>query len=251
MLVNPGVTELCGNGVDDDCVGGDEVCAPLCTDIDGDNWYLEVSGCDGVGGFLGHNDCDDLNQYINPGGIETCDGFDNDCSDTDHTTIDPNEVDNGCDDDSDGYCDNGMPMYNNNSMCINTPFVVGGQMGDDCDDTNLAIYLSNPEICDGLDNNCSDPDHAVVDPLQIDEGLLTSTCQYTCDTVNTFVWTGNGGDLNCCGDDINEAGPYEATEVSCSDGYDNDCNGLTDSVGGDPNCIVNCAFNFTFPCELL
>lgn len=28
--VNPGATEICGNGLDDDCVGGDEACAGAC-----------------------------------------------------------------------------------------------------------------------------------------------------------------------------------------------------------------------------
>ncbi len=51
---------------------------------------------------------------------------------------------------------------------------------------------------------------------------------------STYQWTGNGGSLNCCGDDANEANPYEATETSCSDGNDNDCDGDID--GADADC---------------
>jgi hypothetical protein len=57
-------------------------------------------------------------------GVETCDGFDDDCDGV---------IDNGCTDaDGDGFSE-----------------------GADCDDTNAAINPGAPEVCDdGLDNDC-------------------------------------------------------------------------------------------------
>ncbi|MBD3389182.1 MAG: hypothetical protein GF416_08815, partial [Candidatus Altiarchaeales archaeon] len=49
-----------------------------------------------------------------------------------------------------------------------------------------------------------------------------------------FIWVGNGGELNCCGDDPLEDSPYEEVETSCDDGRDNDCDGLAD--GQDLDC---------------
>ena len=53
-FVWPGNPETCDN-LDNDCINGtDDGC-----DDDGDNYYVESSGCDGEPGFLGHDDCND------------------------------------------------------------------------------------------------------------------------------------------------------------------------------------------------
>ncbi|MFH2020720.1 MAG: MopE-related protein [archaeon] len=95
----------------------------------------------------------------------------------------------------------------------------------DCDDNNSAVYPGASEICDSLDNNCNG---------KVDEGLGADQCIGTCEIFRGFTWAGNGGQLNCCGDDALEASPYEATELSCQDGNDNDCDGLSDL--DDSNC---------------
>ncbi|TNE91568.1 MAG: hypothetical protein EP330_05015 [Deltaproteobacteria bacterium] len=87
--VAPGLAEICGDGLDNDCDGkidNDE-------DIDNDGWRT----CEG--------DCDDGNPFVSPGTPETCDGKDNDCD---------RAVDETFDHDLDGWltcrgdCDDGM-----------------------------------------------------------------------------------------------------------------------------------------------
>jgi hypothetical protein len=65
--INPGATEICGNGIDDDCDGQtDENCGS--PDNDGDG-YTVAQG-----------DCNDNNPSIHPGALETCEnGIDDDC----------------------------------------------------------------------------------------------------------------------------------------------------------------------------
>lgn len=77
--VNPGMTENCGNGKDDDCDGTIDF-----IDMDGDG-----------SNFCGGDDCDDNNPVIYAGAPELCDGIDNDC--------DGNVAATEFDDDGDGY----------------------------------------------------------------------------------------------------------------------------------------------------
>ncbi len=62
--VNPGATDAFGDGIDADCDGADG------QDADGDGNASTASGGD---------DCDDSDASVHRGGIETCDGEDEDC----------------------------------------------------------------------------------------------------------------------------------------------------------------------------
>lgn len=269
----PGNAEVCGDGIDQDCDSTDLLC---CTDNDGDLYIAEstvTSACGQVCGpandqpCAGNNDCDDANPYMNGGLTETCDGYDNDCN---------MQVDEGCDNDGDQYCDELYYFYDNftvspflgNHPCSNT--TIGGVIGDDCDDDPLACGANcspgHAEICDQYDNNCSDPHHYDgVNSADINESFTNETCDYNCEMINNFVWVGNAastGDanLNCCGNDPGEGDPtampstYEANETTCDDLLDNDCDGdanCADSdCAGDPACGVSCILPFTFPCTL-
>ncbi len=63
--INPGETDLCGDGIDNDCSGAADD-----KDLDGDGHIDEACGGD---------DCDDTNPETYDGAPEICDGLDNDC----------------------------------------------------------------------------------------------------------------------------------------------------------------------------
>ena len=85
--VNPGATEICGDGIDQDCVNGDQPCPENCIDMDGDGYGAEGStDCvDDDGMVLAEVDCNDdpaMNgAAINVTADEICDGLDNNCND--------------------------------------------------------------------------------------------------------------------------------------------------------------------------
>ena len=79
--VHPGATEVCGNGIDDDCDGQvDETCGSPDNDDDG---YTIAQG-----------DCNDNNASINPGATEVC----------------GNAVDDDCDGSIDENCTEELPV---------------------------------------------------------------------------------------------------------------------------------------------
>lgn len=93
--VNPGATEVCDElDVDEDCSGSaDDADAGVDSstfvtyyvddDSDGygDTTSAGSSSCDAPLGWVADNtDCDDLDDAINPGATEVCDGVDNDCN---------------------------------------------------------------------------------------------------------------------------------------------------------------------------
>ncbi len=132
-----GEEEIC-DGIDNDLDGEiDEGC-----DDDGDDYCDSSMEYDGE--FLevcpnGPGDCDDEDADVNPGATEICDGIDNNCD---------GEIDEGCDDDEDGYCDMSMGYAEGSEVCPNGP--------GDCDDEDADINPGEDEICDnGVDDNCN------------------------------------------------------------------------------------------------
>ncbi|MCK5510881.1 SipW-dependent-type signal peptide-containing protein [Candidatus Parcubacteria bacterium] len=110
---------------------------PNCTDNDGDGYYAEASGCEGEDGFLGHSDCNDIN---NPNswrvGIYYYDG------------------------DDDGYYGDGANRRDDGMMavCCGDEIPDGyteTTLGRDCNDNNPLVNPEAPEVCDnGLDDDC-------------------------------------------------------------------------------------------------
>jgi hypothetical protein len=77
--IRPGVAEVCGDGVDQDCNGSDLACDPADVDRDGH--------------VAGPRDCNDSDPLIHQGALERCNSLDDDCD---------GMADEGCDADTDG-----------------------------------------------------------------------------------------------------------------------------------------------------
>lgn len=127
--INTKATEICGDGIDNDCRNGDAPCERECVDADGDG-YGDGPGCLGL-------DCDDTNAAINPGAREICGNeIDENCDGADEVCLV-----NCTDLDGDGYGPAGQ-----NSDC---PL-----QGDDCDDSDASRNPGAQEVCNGVDDNC-------------------------------------------------------------------------------------------------
>lgn len=87
--VFPGASEVCGDGIDNDCDGNTDDA----TAVDAESWYVDadqdgfgdagaspVLACEDPGGSATNNeDCADSDPYVNPDATEVADGDDEDC----------------------------------------------------------------------------------------------------------------------------------------------------------------------------
>lgn len=251
--VHPGAKEIC-NDRDDDCDDTED------EGLQTDTWYVDGDGdgygdpststtsCDKPGGsktwVTTGGDCNDDDKTIYPGAAEVCDGKDNDCNMT---------VDDGCDDDGDGYCDADKTVIGDPSTCPNSPTGTaddcddgrstihpgaaskenssgcrkdadgdgygdasppsGVDPGTDCDDNDGSIYPGATEVCNGKDNDC--------------DGLAD----------DAFVDGGNScsGDCQCYSDSCN-GGTCAHRIFVTSERYDGNLGGLSGSNSADAKC---------------
>ncbi len=143
----PGNPEKC-NGYDDNCDDlidspGSEGCKKYYTDLDGDGSGLSttvVCLCEkeNEDQVLHGGDCDDTKPELNPWAVEICNDVDENCNLL---------IDDGCDDDGDGFCDDAHDLVGNPAICP--------AGGGDCFDWSAAVNPAAIEIAaDGLDNDC-------------------------------------------------------------------------------------------------
>ncbi len=170
---NPGETEVC-EGLDTDCDG---VLPVDENDYDGDGWMgceecddddaaMHPDDNDGDGYSPCDGDCDDGDDAAFPGGLEICDGLDNDCD----GSLPATEVD----DDGDG-----------SMVCEG-----------DCDDGDTTVFPGAAEVCDGIDNNCNGTVPADEDDVDGDGWMV---CEDDCDDGEADA---NPGETEVCGDGI-------------------------------------------------
>lgn len=167
-LTNPGASEYC-NGIDDDCDGStDESDA-----VDASTWYADsdadgagnpastLASCSGPSGYVATgDDCDDADRSSFPGGIEVCDGRDNDCN----GTIDDAPSDGDiyyADVDGDEFGDAGTAM----AACSDPSGYVDNDY--DCNDSNV----SEPRVADAYSGSASGDGSASNPYLSIQDAI--------------------------------------------------------------------------------
>ncbi|MCH8879766.1 MAG: S8 family serine peptidase [Planctomycetes bacterium] len=169
-------------------------------------------------------------------GVETCDpaagcqaGTPVDCNDGVACTVDScDEATDSCDNiTDDGACDNGL-FCDGAETC---DAVLGCQAGSGPCDDGVACTV---DICDEDFDICSNPP----DDTLCDDGdpCTTDTCHTVDGCVNDPIEPAVCGD-GCCDSAAGEdqcicpadCGDPPSTETECTDGVDNDCDGLTDT----------------------
>jgi hypothetical protein len=269
---------------DDDCndacaschPGGVEVCDGLNNDCDGQTdegnigqiWYRDADGdgygnpnvtlqrCNQPSGYVANDDdCNDACASCYPGGVEVCDGLNNDCD---------GQTDEGNigqiwyrDADGDGY---GNP--NVTAQACNQPsgYVTNY---DDCNDACASCYPGALELCDGLNNDCDgqtdegdvcgepdsdadgDPDASDCNDADasVHHGAAEicdaqdNDCDGQTDEGDVCAEPDSDGDGDPDASDCNDSDPsvHNGAAEIC-DAQDNDCDGVTDEGCGNCNC---------------
>jgi hypothetical protein len=229
--VDENCVEICDDGVDNDGDGltdcedpdcnGDVACPTLYADNDGDGYGDPNNTTNGV--VQDNTDCDDTNASINPGATEIPDNnIDEDCdvnSSKDYTFF--------ADVDGDGYGDINNPLVAScpapcnaeEQMTIPTGYVFNSL---DCDDSDAGVNPFETEnTTDGIDNNCNGNIDVVYYYQDVDgDGFGDSN-----DAGTTVNFAGSSTNRTDC-DDNDSNVFFGAPEID--DGIDNNCNGLVD-----------------------
>jgi len=203
--VNPAAAEIC-DGLDTDCDG-----VLLSEELDADG--------DGIAMCAG--DCDDESAGVHPGAAELCDAIDQDCdgdlSDAPGMTPWFNDADGdghgGADDDPQWTCGEAVEGR--------------APTADDCDDSDPEVSPSHFEIgCNDKDDDCREGTIDIADG----DGDSFTPCG-DCTDLGLGPWIG-------CGDcDDTDRLIHPSMGETCSDGIDQDCDGVDEECFPPPPCF--------------
>ncbi len=178
-----------------------QVCDALATGDDDDS-AAPPSG-QPIGPFVDHGHpsvdgggdcCDGLGEgeAIFPGAAEVCDGIDQNC---DGLADEDVQITFYLDADGDGHGDAAVTE----EACFPSDSYVA--LGDDCADGAAVRFPGNPEVCDGIDNDCD----GIVPTAERDaDGDGHRACDGDCDDADPYRFPGNpehcdGQDNDCVG----------------------------------------------------
>jgi len=218
----PGGTEVCGDGIDNNCDGYADGTDPAvsadmcCADADGDGFSgTDQPWCTQYNPL----DCNDNDPAVVPGGIEVCgDGIDNNCD--------------GVFDESDPVCEAPCTDTDNDGF-----FAEGSPCGTqtDCNDSDYYINPAASEICnDNLDNNCN----GYIDCL--DAACANDPACVICTDSDGDGYAVEGGDCGPVDCNDSDLGVHPGAVENCEDARDNDCDDLIDCVDADCNGAETC-----------
>jgi len=171
--IHPGAAEICGDGIDQDCSNGDQLCKyDWYKDSDKDRYSdgtSKSSTFQPSGYYLANDltatsgDCDDNDASTHPGATEVCgDNIDQDCSNGDLLCV----LNWYKDSDGDGYSDGKLKTQATQP----SDYYLAGDLkanSGDCLDNNPTAYPGAVETCgDGIDQDCSGQDKQCPDPNQ-------------------------------------------------------------------------------------
>ena len=205
---------VCGNGLDEDCSGGDRACA--------------TEDADGDGATLADGDCDDADPSVYPGATDVAgDGLDADCDGRDGALVDADGDGFAANDPRRPDCDDGNARVHPGAAEV---------------------------ACNGLDDDCVGGDRCVADDTDGDGVPDVDDCNPLDSGVfpGAFERCGDGADQDCdgldapctgdpdgdgalgeadCGPD--DASIYPGAPDRCGDGIDQDCDGV------DADCALD------------
>ncbi len=223
--INPAANDVC-DGVDNDCDGTADNDPAFQTawyaDADGDSYgnasSSTLSCTQPANTVTNATDCDDAHSAAHPGGVEVCDGLDNDCDGT---------ADNRATDAGTWYLDADHDTYGGTTTATSCSQPAGYvSTSTDCDDGNGGVHPGASEVCDGIDNNCD----GVVDTDAVDQTTWyqdsdndnygSTVTEVSCTQPDQYVRT--PGDCDDGNDLINPAAPEICNEI------DDNCNDLVD-----------------------
>jgi len=241
-MVSPGLAEICGDGLDNDCdeaVDFSDTACSLLGDADGDGYCPGGRDLDGDGNCADPGeegagaDCDDANPARSPGLGELCTNtVDEDCDGA--VSLADSDCVGYLDLDRDRYCFVGFDR-NTDGDCADS----GEESGStDCDDAAAALNPAATELCtDRVDNDCDGSIDA-----------YDSTCSMRYLDFDRDGWCEIGPDTNGDGDcsDTAEQGGgtdaapndptiYPSARENCLDRKDNDQDGAVDRA--DTECV--------------
>jgi hypothetical protein len=203
---------------------------PADTGCDDATWYADLDG-DGAGDAASAScgpgpglvtsagDCDDRDAGVNPAGVESCDGVDQDCD---------GSIDEGAganwfrDGDGDGWGNSAVTT----ASCSQPSGYV--DVDGDCADGDSSVHPGQDELCNGIDDDCDD----IVD---LDAVSGTSTWWRDADfdgfgdpAVSIEACDPPAGYTDVVGDcDDSTAGSFPGATDGCN-GFDDDCDGSLD-----------------------